>query len=244
MSSNNLEIFVASQPEREIVPDETFGQRIVPTPAPSDLQEGQLLVETLYVSLDPVLRKWLNEPSEHIPLKVGDRMPSPTLARVVASRSPDYQAGDLVTTWAGWVNYAIVEAAKVQKAAVPEGAKASDALGLLGLTGLTAYVGMLRIGRPKKGETVVVSTAAGAVGTVAAQIAKFQGARVVGIAGGPDKCRFLLEELGLDAALDYKAPGFEEAFAKAVETGIDVYFDNGRFRVARGHSNDAERLID
>ncbi|EXJ87025.1 hypothetical protein A1O3_03982 [Capronia epimyces CBS 606.96] len=226
MSSENVEIFWASRPEKEIVPDKTFARRVIPTPSSSDLQDGQLLVETLYVSLDPVMRRWLSEPSPPLDLHIGGRMLSPTLSRVIASRSPDYQAGDLVTSWVGWVNYAIVDADKVDKAPVPEGAKVSDALGQLGLTGLSAYFGMLRIGRPKKGETVLVSTAAGAVGNVAAQIAKIYGAKVVGIAGGKDKCRFLLEDLGLDAALDYKAPDFEARFAEAVDTGIDVYFDN------------------
>ncbi|EXJ88221.1 hypothetical protein A1O1_05151 [Capronia coronata CBS 617.96] len=246
MSSENVEVFLASVPENEIIPDKTFAQRTVPVPSASNLKEGQLLVETLYVSLDPILRKWLTAPNPAMNMKIGDRMLSPTLARVLASRFSTYEVGDLVNSWTGWVNYAIVDADQVQKAPLPEGAKVSDALGLLGLTGLSAYVGMLRIGRPKKGETVVVSAAAGAVGNVAAQIAKIQGARVVGIAGGAEKCRFLVEELGFDAAVDYKAADFEEKFAEAVGAGIDVYFDNvgGKIlQMALDKANKLSRIV-
>ncbi|KAJ4627247.1 putative secondary metabolism biosynthetic enzyme [Exophiala dermatitidis] len=191
------------------VPGQTFKQKTVPTPSASDLQAGPLLVETLYISLDPVLRKWLSVPNNFLGIKVGHRMLSLTIARI------------------GWVNYAVVEARTVKKVHVPEGAKVSDALGLFGHTGLSAYVDMLRIGRPKSGETVLVSAAAGAVGSVAAQIAKIQGARVVGIAGGEDKCGLLQEELGLDVTVDYKAPEFEQDFAQALdERGTAVYFDN------------------
>ncbi|KAL2413625.1 NADPH-dependent curcumin reductase [Exophiala dermatitidis] len=226
-SRSNLEIIFASPPENVIIPDQTFKQRIVSTPSASDLQAGQLLVETLYVSLDRVLRKWLSVPNNFLGFKVGHGKLNPTIARVVASKSPEHQPGDPVSGWVGWVNHAVVMARTIDKVDVPEGAKVSDALGLFGHTGLSAYAGLLRIGRPKSGEPVLVSAAAGAVGSVAVQIAKIQGARVVGIARGKGKCRFLREALGLDVALDYKASEFEPEFAQALgETGLDVSFDN------------------
>ena len=148
------------------------------------------------------------------------------VARVLASRNPKVKEGDLVNASCGWTEVAVVGPQAFEVVPLPAGARPIDALGVLGLTGLTAYFGMTRIGAPKPGETVVVSGAAGATGSIAGQIAKILGARVVGIAGGADKCRWLTEELGFDAAVDYKAPDFRKKLRDATPDYVNVYFDN------------------
>ncbi|CAM1510215.1 Fc.00g005500.m01.CDS01 [Cosmosporella sp. VM-42] len=225
MTASNLQIVLKSRPIGAFSPSETFIPKTGPALVASDLKPGQVLIETLYVSLDPVMRKWLNEDSYLFKIQPGDPMAGPALSRVVASRVDGVEPGQLVSGWTGWVSYAIVQEGAFEKFEVPEGAKTTDALGVLGFTGLTGYFGMLRLGKPKKGETVVVSAAAGATGSVAAQIAKIQGAKVIGIAGSADKCAWL-KELGVDVALDYKKADFEKQLEKAIEGGIDVYFDN------------------
>lgn len=224
----NIQITLTSRPHGVLDPSKTFAPKTVPIPSEADLQPGQILVETLYLSLDPVARKWLEEDNYFNHIALGDPMLGIGLDRVIASRSSKAQPGDLLTAWSGWVSYAVINEDKViDLVKTPEGAKLTDALGVLGPTGLTAYLGLLRTGKaPQKGETVVVSAAAGATGSVAAQLAKIQGARVVGIAGGEDKGRWL-KELGLDAVVDYKRDDFEQRFKEAVPNGIDLYYDNG-----------------
>ncbi|KAF7559265.1 hypothetical protein G7046_g4902 [Stylonectria norvegica] len=245
MASSNLQIVLASRPKGELIPSEVFTTKTIPSASAADLTDGQILVETLYLSLDPVMRKWLDPASYLFDIQLGDAMPGPVLARVLASRSPTASPGDLVTAWSGWVTTAVVDADKFEVYVAPPGAKATDALGFLGFTGLTAYHGMLTVAKPTAGETVVVSAAAGATGSVAAQLAKIKGARVVGIAGSKEKVEWL-KKLGVDEVVDYKEDGFEDKFVEAVKGGIDVYFDNvgGRIlELAMDNMKDFGRIL-
>ena len=193
-----------------------------------EIGEGEALVRTRWISLDPANRAWIGETPTYLPpVAVGEVMRAGGLGEVVASNSPDYRVGQLVRGRTGWQEY-VVASATNPMTPTPEipGVSPSFFLGALGMTGLTAYVGMLEIGRPKSGETVVVSAAAGAVGSVAGQLAKIQGARVVGIAGGPEKCALVTDELGFDAAVDYKSPDWHARLTTATPEGIDVDFEN------------------
>lgn len=194
-----------------------------PVPEPG---EGEALVKILYVSLDPAMRGWMNDGRSYIaPVGIGEVMRALAAGRVVASNHPGLAAGDYVTGLLGVQEYAVVSGHAVMKVD-PGLASLPVYLGTLGMPGMTAYFGLLDIGRPVEGETVVVSGAAGAVGGVVGQIAKLKGARAVGIAGGAEKCRYVVQELGFDAAIDYKAEDFTAALAKQCPQGIDVYFDN------------------
>jgi len=194
-----------------------------PMPIPG---EGELLLRTEFLSLDPYMRNLMDPvgPGYAPPVPLGGAMPGGTVSRVVDSRHPDYRAGDLVLANSGWQDYAVSDGKDLQ----PIGgmARPSLALGALGMPGFTAHVGLLDIGQPKPGETVVVAAATGGVGAMVGQIAKLKGARVVGIAGGADKCRQAVDELGFDACIDRNAPFFAQALAAACPAGIDVYFEN------------------
>jgi NADPH-dependent curcumin reductase CurA len=193
-----------------------------------EIGEGEALVRTRWISLDPTNRAWIGETPTYLPpVAIGEVMRAGGLGEVVASNSPDYQVGQLVQGRTGWQDYAVASAS-IPFTAIPEIPSVSPSLflGALGMTGLTAYVGMFDIGRVKPGETVVVSAAAGAVGSVAGQLAKIQGGRVVGIAGGPEKCALLVDELGFDAAVDYKAADWRDQLKAATPDGIDVDFEN------------------
>jgi len=192
-------------------------------PKPND---GEVLVRTLYISVDPYLRGRMREGRSYIPpFEVGQVIESGAVGEVVESRSPKFQPGDTVTGMFGWRLHNVVKAVGLMK--VPPGVPVTTALGVLGMPGLTAYFGLLDIGQPKQGETVVVSGAAGAVGMTVCQIAKIKGCRVVGIAGSDEKNRYLTDELGVDAGINYKNPGgIREALKEACPKGIDVYFDN------------------
>jgi NADPH-dependent curcumin reductase CurA len=225
-SKSNLQVVLAARPTDDIIPGKTFRSQTTPAPKADDLQHGQILVENLYLSLDPAMRGWLNDSRSYLPpVKIGEVMRGATVARVLASKSQKFSPGDFVSTVAGWQEYAIVGDDKAEPASAATG-HLFDALSVLGSTGLTAYFGMTRIGEPKPGELVVVSGAAGATGSVAGQIAKLKGARVVGIAGSDEKVKFLIEELGFDDALNYKASDFKERFKDATKDYIDVYYDN------------------
>jgi NADPH-dependent curcumin reductase CurA len=188
--------------------------------------EGQLLVKVVYLSLDPAMRGWMNDAKSYVPpVGIGEVMRAGALGRVMASKHPKFAAGDFVSGMFGVQEYALSDGKGVVKVD-PGVGPLTVYLGALGMTGLSAYFGLLEIGRPKAGETVVVSGAAGAVGMVAGQIAKIQGCRTVGIAGGPEKCRFLVEELGFDAAIDYKAEDVRKALKTHCPDGIHIYFDN------------------
>jgi len=187
---------------------------------------GEALVRVLYLSLDPAMRGWMNAGRSYVaPVGIGDVMRAGGLGRVVASNDPALAVGDTVVGMTGVQDYAILKAKDLTKVD-PRLAPLPRFLGALGMPGLTAYFGLLDIGKPKEGETVVVSAAAGAVGAVTGQIARVKGCRVVGIAGGPDKCRYVVDELGFDAAVDYKNEDVRAALSRLCPKGIDVYFDN------------------
>jgi len=193
----------------------------VPTPG-----EGQLLLRTLYLSLDPGLRNLMDEvgPVYAPSVRLGDVMDGGTVSRVVASKHPQFRTGDLVLGRAGWQAYSLSDGQGLTQ--LGDMAQPSLVLGGLGMPAFTAYVGLLDIGQPRPGETVVVAAATGAVGAVVGQIAKLKGARVVGIAGGADKCRYAVEELGFDACLDRNDAQFAQQLAAACSGGIDIYFES------------------
>jgi NADPH-dependent curcumin reductase CurA len=187
--------------------------------------EGEVLVRTLYISVDPYLRGRMREGRSYVPpFEVGQVIESGAIGEVVESRSPNLQAGDIVAGMFGWRLYNVAKGDGLVK--TPQGAPVTTALGVLGIPGLTAYFGLLDIGQPKEGETVVVSGAAGAVGMTVCQIAKIKGCRTVGIAGSDDKNKYLKDELGVDAVVNYKNSGIQQALKEACPNGVDVYFDN------------------
>jgi NADPH-dependent curcumin reductase CurA len=199
---------------------------IVEAPVP-DLSDGQVLVRNIYLSVDPAMRGWVSAVANYSePVALGAVMRSLAVGRVEESRDPGFDPGDYVTGMFGWQDYAVVDATTIQRRFDGSGLPISTSLGVLGLNGLTAYFALLDIGQPKTGETVVVSTAAGAVGSCVGQIARIKGCRTVGIAGGPEKVRMCTEDFGFDAAVDYKAADFESALDAACPAGADVYFDN------------------
>ncbi len=217
----NRRIVLASRPKGAPTPqDFRFEQLEVPTPA-----DGEVLLRTLYLSLDPYMRGRMSEaPSYAPPTAIGDVMVGGTVSRVVASCHPKFAEGDLVLGGSGWQDYALSNGRELM--ALGNAAHPSLALSVLGMPGFTAYHGLLNIGEPKAGETVVVAAASGAVGAVVGQIARIKGARVVGVAGGADKCRYVLDELGFDACIDRNDPEFAQKLAQACKDGIDVYFEN------------------
>ncbi|WP_408899397.1 NADP-dependent oxidoreductase [Nocardioides sp. R1-1] len=190
------------------------------------LAEGQVLLRTIYLSLDPYMRGRMSEAKSYAaPVPVGGVMVGQTVCEVVESRSERRAVGDVVLAYTGWQTHAVADARHTRRLD-PEAAPVSTALGVLGMPGFTAYAGLLEIGRPQPGETVVVAAATGPVGSAVGQIAQVKGARSVGIAGGPDKVRALTEEFGFDVALDHRSPTFRDELAAATPDGIDVYFEN------------------
>jgi hypothetical protein len=196
-------------------------------PVPEHLGEGEILVRTLYLSVDPTQRGWMEMDTYMPAVPIGDVMRAGGVGRVERSNAPGFSPGDLVSGLLGWQDYAVLGSTGfVAPFKLPPGVPPTMALSLFGLTGLTAYFGLLDIGKPKEGETVVVSGAAGATGMAAAQIAKIKGCRSIGIAGGASKCSYLTQELGLDAAIDYKSEDVAARLREVCPKGIDVYFDN------------------
>ena len=198
---------------------------LVEAPAPEP-GESEFLVELEYLSLDPAMRGWMNEGRSYVPpVSIGEVMRGLGLGRVVESRHPGFEVGERVTGQFGIQRYAVSDGRAVSRVDTSL-APPPVHLGLLGMTGLTAYFGLLDIGRPEPGQTVVVSGAAGAVGSVAGQIARIKGCRTIGIAGGPEKCAWLVDELGFDAAIDYKRGELRAELRRHAPDGVDVYFDN------------------
>lgn len=201
--------------------DFAFVEKDIPS-----IKENELLLKTLYLSVDPYMRGRMRDVKSYVaPYKLNEPMNGGVLAEVLDSKSDRFQKGDIVTGTLNWGEYNIVQANAVQKVD-PSIAPITTRLGVLGMTGLTAYFGLLDIGKPQAGETVVVSGAAGAVGSIVGQIAKLKGARAVGIAGSDEKVDYLVNELGFDAAVNYKKDSFEDDLKNAVADGVDVYFDN------------------
>ena len=194
-----------------------------PVPKPGD---REVLVRTLYLSLDPAMRGWMNEGRSYIaPVGIGEVMRAGGIGRVVASNHSDFAVGDHVNGTLGVQDYVVLEGGRLTKVE-PKLAPLPVFLNTLGMPGMTAYFGLLDVGQPKPGDTVVVSGAAGAVGASVGQIAKIKGCRAVGIAGGAAKCRYLVDELGFDAAVDYKAGDVREGLRAHCPKGVNVYFDN------------------
>jgi hypothetical protein len=224
MPDTNRRFLLRSRPEGRIA-DDTF--ELVEEPVP-ELGDGEALVRTEWISIDPTNRAWIREEPTYLPpVGIGEVMRGLGMGRVVASMHDSYSEGQLVQGLTGWQEWAVAsDAAPLMPVAEIPDVSPSCLLGALGMTGLTAWVGLKDIGRPQPGETLVVSAAAGAVGSVAGQIAKIKGARVVGIAGGPEKCALLTERLGFDAAVDHKAPDWHDQLVAATPDGIDVDFEN------------------
>jgi NADPH-dependent curcumin reductase CurA len=198
-----------------------FGEETV-----RDLADGEVLVKIMYVSLDPAMRGWMNDGKSYIaPVAIGEVMRAGGVGRVVASRNSKFSEGDCVVGMFGVQEYAIGNGAGMHRVD-PAFAPLPAYLGALGMPGMTAYFGLLEIGKPQPGNTVVVSAAAGAVGSVAGQIAKIKQCRAVGIAGGAQKCAYVVDELGFDACIDYKAEDVRRALGAHCPQGVDVYFDN------------------
>lgn len=215
-------IVLASRPDGAPTAD-NFRLEAVNLPEPAD---GQVLVRVIYLSLDPYMRGRMSAAESYAdPVEIDEVMVGGTVGQVVDSRHPDFATGDYVLGYAGWQSHAVVDGNQL-RTLDRDAAPLSTAVGVLGMPGFTAYSGLLKIGQPKAGETVVVAAASGPVGSAVGQIAKLKGARAVGIAGGPEKCAYLLDELGFDAAVDHRSPNFAEKLRAACPDGIDVYFEN------------------
>ncbi|TWT13347.1 NADP-dependent oxidoreductase [Planomicrobium sp. CPCC 101079] len=222
MPTKQKEIHLANRPKGMPTNDDfEFVEQDIPT-----LEENQVLLRTLYLSVDPYMRGRMQDAKSYIaPFQLHKAIVGGAIAEVVDSRSDKFKQGDIVNGSLKWAEYSRISDQKIRKID-PAAAPVTTHLGILGMTGLTAYFGLLDIGKPQSGETVVVSGAAGAVGSVVGQIAKIKGARVVGIAGSDEKIAFLKEELGFDEAVNYKKDTFSKDLANAVPEGVDVYFDN------------------
>ena len=218
----NTRIVLASRPEGRVKPD-NFRIEKTAIPQPAD---REVLLKILFLSLDPYMRGRMDDAKSYAaPVAINGVMEGGTVAEVVESRHADYATGDIVLSHSGWQSHALSNGNDLRKLD-PKAGPLSTALGVLGMPGFTAYTGLLTIGQPKPGETVVVAAASGPVGSAVGQIAKIKGARAVGIAGGPEKCAFIKDELGFDAAIDHRAPDFPEQLKRACPDGIDVYFEN------------------
>lgn len=222
MSQENQRVLLNSRPQGAPTPENfKIDHGDIPTPV-----AGQVVLRTLYLSLDPYMRGRMSDAKSYAdPIALGDVMVGGTVSYVESSMDPKFTTGDLVVGFSGWQEYAVADAATLTKLDANM-TQPSLALGVLGMPGFTAYMGLLDIGKPKAGETVVVAAASGAVGSVVGQIAKLKGCHVVGIAGGNKKCRYAVEELGFDACIDHRAADFQEQLATACDNGIDIYYEN------------------
>lgn len=222
MTTQSTQIRLASYPDG-VPADSDFTTATADLP---ELAEGEVALRTIYLSLDPYMRGRMSRADSYAdPLEIGDVILGGTVSEVTESRSPNRQVGDIVLAFTGWQTHAVVAADQTRRLDPADG-PISAALGVLGMPGFTAYAGLLALGRPAAGETVVVAAAAGPVGSAVGQIARVKGARAVGIAGGPEKCRLLVEGFGFDAAVDHRSPTFADDLAAATPDGIDVYFEN------------------
>ena len=220
--SLNRQILLANRPVgMPKASDFLLNETSIPTPA-----DGQVLCETLYLSLDPYMRGRMSPSKSYAkPVEINEVMTGGTVGKVIESRDPNLKAGDIVFGYGGWQDY-WVHNGKTLKNVDPDIAPISTATGVLGMPGVTAYTGLLNIGKPKKGETVVVASACGPVGSVVGQIAKFKGARSVGIAGSKEKCKYATDKFQFDHCLNHKSSEFSEELKQVCPEGIDVYFEN------------------
>lgn len=221
LPEDQLQVRLAERPEgRPSAANFSFERGPIPEPG-----DGEVLVRNVYLSIDPAMRGWMSDRKSYIaPVEIGDVMRGLTVGEIVATRHPAHSVGTRVSAPLGWQEYAVTDGDGLQT--LPADQPLRLFLGPLGMTGLTAYFGLLDIGQPQEGETVVVSGGAGAVGSVVGQIAKLKGCRVVGIAGSPEKCRWIVDDLGFDAAINYKEDDLAEALREHCPRGIDIYFDN------------------
>ncbi len=218
----NRTVRLAKRPQG-LPPADTWAIADEPAPVPG---EGEVLVEVKAISLDPAMRGWINEGRSYVPpVEIGAVMRAGAAGEIIESRHPDWPAGTAVAGALGVQRLAVARPAELERIDLSV-AGYPTWLGVLGMPGMTAWFGLLDVGAPRVGETVVVSAAAGAVGGLVGQIARIHGCRAVGIAGGPEKCRYVVEELGFDAAVDYREGGLLRRLAEAVPEGIDIYFDN------------------
>ena len=216
-------VVLAARPQGEpTLEDFRLEHAAMPAPA-----EGEVLLRNRYLSLDPYMRGRMNAGRSYAkPIEIGEVMDGGTVSEVIVSRHPDLQPGDMVLAHGGWQTHAVADGRTLKRKLDARVAPLTTALGVYGMPGFTAYVGLHEIGQPKPGETVVVAAASGPVGATVGQIAKLQGTRTVGIAGGERKCAYLRDELGFDVALDHRAPDFAARLRAACPDGIDVYFEN------------------
>jgi NADPH-dependent curcumin reductase len=222
VTEQNLQVLLAARPVGRPSPDDfTFVRTAIPSAG-----EGQVLLGIRYLSLDPYMRGRMSAAKSYAAsVEIGQVMEGGTVAEVIESRHPEYKPGDIVLSYSGWQSYSLSDGTGLRKLA-PGQAPVTTALGVLGMPGFTAYAGLLLLGQPKPGETVVVAAASGPVGATVGQIARIKGARTVGIAGGPEKCALVRDEFGFDATLDHRSPSFAEDLRAACPNGIDVYFEN------------------
>lgn len=219
----NQHILLAARPSGEIQPQD-FSIVDAPMPAPG---EGEFLVETRYLAVEPAMKGWMEDRVDYVAaLQIGDVMRGHGVGCVLESNHCDYPVGAMVMGQTGWCRYLVSDGRSIPLRQLPADVDATTALNVLGITGLTAYFGMLDIGAPQAGATVLVSGAAGATGSVAGQLARIAGASVIGIAGGRDKCDWLVSELGFEAAIDYKSEDVAARVAQLCPQGLDVFFDN------------------
>jgi NADPH-dependent curcumin reductase CurA len=222
--TTNVKVVLKSRPTG--MPEEdNFDIVSEPAAQPGD---NEMLVKTLWLSLDPYMRGRMSDRESYAkPLEIGEVITGGIVGEVVESKNADYPVGTIVSAMHGWQSYAVAKPDDYRLFKVdPSLAPISTAVGTTGMPGQTAYFGLLKLGKPQPGETVVVSAASGAVGSVVGQIAKIKGCKAIGVAGGEKKCRYVVEELGFDACIDYKAPDFAEQLAAACPDGVDVYFEN------------------
>ena len=222
MSQQGKRVVLVSRPVGEPKPSDFRAEEYAPPAAGA----GEVLLRTIWLSLDPYMRGRMSDaPSYAAPVPIGGVMEGETVSEVIASNNPGFAKGDIVLSRSGWQTHAVSDGKALTKVD-PSIAPISTAVGVLGMPGMTAYSGLLEIGKPKAGETVVVAAASGAVGSAVGQIARIKGARAVGIAGGKDKCDYVTRELGFDACLDRRDPDLAAKLKEACPKGIDVYFEN------------------
>ena len=243
--NTNRQWILAKRPFGMVGP-ENFEYQEAPIPTPGD---GEVLVRNLYLSFDPTQRGWMEDRESYMPpVQLGEPMRAGSVGQVAESNHPDFAAGDLVQTLGSWQDFLVVKPAQELPGLtkLPPGADPELMLSVLGTTGITAYWGLLDLGKPQKGETVLVSGAAGATGSVAGQIARIKGCRVVGIAGGPDKCAWLIDEGLFDGAIDYKSEDVDARIGELCPNRVDVFFDNvggGILEAALNHINLRARVV-
>ena len=243
--NTNRQWLLAKRPHG-IVTKENFEYTESPIPEPGD---GEVLVRNLLLSFDPTQRGWMEDRESYLPpVEIGEPMRAGSIGQVIESNNPEFTTGDLVQTTGGWQDFLVVVPGQgvMGLSKVPDGVSPELMLSALGVTGLTAYFGLLDLGEPKEGQTVLVSGAAGATGSVAGQIAKIKGSRVVGIAGGPKKCRWLVEEAGFDDVIDYKNEDVDARIAETSPNKVDIFFDNvggDILEAALNHINMNARVI-